>query len=219
MFGGEDKITPCRAGVRRHDSRRERVPLIARCPENLRNDSRFQQRLAPIDITPNTPMRTTDMSPVLTRLFSELVDGASDPTGAFILNSRDVGLLRSLEKLSADDASRSVNDGATIAAHAQHVRYGLSLMNRWANEGGNPFADAKWDEAWKTFDVDATEWENIRNGLREETHCWLQALSAPRDVTDAELAGMVASIAHLAYHLGAIRQIDKHARGPKEGTF
>ena len=164
-------------------------------------------------------MRTTDISPVLTRLFSELVDGASDPTGAFILNSLDVGLLRSLDKLSADDASRSVNDGATIAAHAQHLRYGLSLMNRWANEGGNPFADANWDEAWKTFDVDATEWENIRNGLREEAHCWLQALSPPRDVTDVELAGMVASIAHLAYHLGAIRQIDRHSRGPKEGTF
>ena len=95
-------------------------------------------------------MRLTDMSAVLTRLFSELVDGTSAPTGAFILNSGDVGLLQSLEKLSADDASRSVNDGATIAAHAQHVRYGLSLMNRWATEGGNPFADAKWDEAWTT---------------------------------------------------------------------
>ncbi len=109
-------------------------------------------------MTSNTPMRTTDLSPVLTRLFSELVDGANDPTGGFILNSRDVGLLRSLDKLSAADASRSVNGGATIAAHAQHVRFGLSLMNRWANEGGNPFADAKWDEAWKTSGVDTTGW-------------------------------------------------------------
>jgi hypothetical protein len=33
------------------------------------------------------------------------------------------------------------------------------------------------------------------------------------------LTGMIASIAHLAYHLGAIRQINKDARGPKEGTF
>jgi hypothetical protein len=164
-------------------------------------------------------MRTTDLSPVLTRLFSELVDGASDPTGAFVLNSKDVGLLRSLDTLSADDASRSVNDGATIAAHAQHLRYGLSLMNRWATDGGNPFADAKWDEAWKTVDVDATEWEQIRDGLREEAHRWLQALGPPRDVAPVELAGMVASIAHLAYHLGAIRQINKQARGPKEGTF
>ena len=167
----------------------------------------------------NTPMRTTDLSPVLTRLFSELVDGASDPAGAFILNSRDVGLLRSLDALSADDASGSVNGGATIAAHTQHLRYGLSLMNRWANEGGNPFADAKWDEAWKVVDVDATEWEHIRNGLREETHRWLQALRSSRDVTDVELAGMVGSIAHLAYHLGAIRQINQRTRGPKEGTF
>ena len=70
-----------------------------------------------------------------------------------MLNSGDVGLLRSLEKLSAVDASRAVNGGATIAAHAQHVRYGLSLMNRWAAEGGNPFADAKWDEAWRTSGV------------------------------------------------------------------
>jgi hypothetical protein len=162
-------------------------------------------------------MRATDISPVLTRLFSELVDGARDPAGAFILNSRDVGLLRSLDEVSADEASRSVNDGATIAAHAQHVRFGLSLMNRWANEGGNPFENAQWDEAWKTSDVDATEWADIRNGLREEAHRWLQALRSPRDVTDVELAGMVASIAHLAYHLGAIRQIDKHTRGPKEG--
>ena len=170
-------------------------------------------------MTSNTPMRTTDLSPVLTRLFSELVDGANDPTGGFILNSRDVGLLRSLDTLSAADASRSVNDGATIAAHAQHVRFGLSLMNRWANAGGNPFADAKWDEAWKTSDVDTTGWKQIRNGLREEAHRWLQTLGSPREVTGVELTGMVASIAHLAYHLGAIRQIDKAARGPKEGTF
>jgi hypothetical protein len=30
---------------------------------------------------------------------------------------------------------------------------------------------------------------------------------------------MIGSIAHLAYHLGAIRQIAKAARGPREGTF
>ena len=167
----------------------------------------------------DTLMRTTETSPVLERLFSEMIDGANDQAGAFILNSGDVGLLRSLDKISSADASRSVNDGATIAAHAQHVRYGLSLMNRWAYEGGNPFANAKWDEAWTISGVDATEWEEIRNGLRDETHRWRQILSSPRDVTGLELGGMIASIAHLAYHLGAIRQIDRHTRGPKEGAF
>jgi len=162
---------------------------------------------------------TTEISRALSRLFSELVNGTSDRGNAFILNTGDVGLLRSLEKLSAADASTSADDGATIAAHAQHVRYGLSLMNRWAREGGNPFADAKWDEAWKVSAVDAAGWDEIRTGLRDETERWLEMLHTPRECSGIELTGMVSSVAHLAYHLGAIRQISKTVRGPKEGTF
>jgi hypothetical protein len=164
-------------------------------------------------------MRTTEASPALSRLFSELVDGAAAGGEAFILNSGDAGLLRSRDTLTAAAASRSANGGATIAAHAQHVRYGLSLMNRWAAEGGNPFADAKWDEAWKTSAVDDAAWTEIRAGLRDETHRWLKVLGGVRDVAEVEFTGMIASVAHLAYHLGAIRQISKDTRGPTEGTF
>jgi len=164
-------------------------------------------------------MNTTDSSPALRRLFSELVDGANNPKGAYILNTGDVGLLRSLDAISPADASRSTNGGATIAAHAEHLRFGLSLMNQWISEGGNPFANAKWDEAWKVSAVDAAQWDAIKSGLGNESHRWLQALSTPRDVNDVEFTGLVSSIAHLAYHVGAIRQISKSARGPKEGTF
>ena len=164
-------------------------------------------------------MRTTATAGVLARLFSELIDGTSGKDGGFVLNTGDVGLLRSLEALPAGDASRSVDGGATIAAHAQHLRYGLSLMNRWAADGGNPFADATWDEAWKVSAVNANEWQQIRNGLRDEATRWREALSAEREVSELELTGIVASVAHLAYHLGAMRQIGKAARGPREGTF
>jgi hypothetical protein len=163
-------------------------------------------------------MNTTDIAPALTRLFSELVNGTSGHDG-YVLNSGDIGLLKSLEKLSAAEASRSANDGATIAAHAQHLRYGLSLMNRWAVEGGNPFADAKWDEAWKMSGVDEPAWKEIREGLGAETRSWLTALDAPREVNTVELTGFISSIGHLAYHLGAIRQITKEGRGPRQGTF
>lgn len=164
-------------------------------------------------------MRTTEVSPVLARLFSELVDGTVPGGGAFILNSGDAGLLQSLDKISATDASRDVNEGATIAAHVQHLRFGLSLMNQWAREGGNPFANAKWDEAWKISTVDDGAWDEIRTGLRDEAQHWKRILSSPREVAEVELAGMAASIAHFAYHLGAIRQINKATRGPREGTF
>src|SRR4029453_14959141 len=139
-------------------------------------------------------MNTTDVTRALTRLFSELVDGADGGTGAFVLNTGDGGLLRSLDMLSAAEASRSVNGGATIAAHAQHLRYGLSLMNRWATAGGDPFADATWEAAWKTVGVDAPGWKEIRNGLREEAARWLTVLGTPRDVSEIELTGMIASI-------------------------
>jgi hypothetical protein len=164
-------------------------------------------------------MHTSDTSPALRRLFSELINGANSPQGGFILNKGDIGLLKSLAHLSAADASRSVNDGATIAAHAQHVRYGLSLMNQWVTAGGNPFANAKWDEAWKISSVDTAAWQEIQDGLRDEAERWQKVLSTPREVSDVEFTGMMSSIAHLAYHVGAIRQINKDARGPKEGTF
>jgi hypothetical protein len=164
-------------------------------------------------------IHTNDSSASLARLFAELIDGAEEGGDAFVLNSGDRGLMRSLDLLSADEASNAVNGGATIAAHARHLQYGLSLMNRWADEGGNPFADATWDEAWKTSRVDDRSWSEIRSGLRAEASRWLSALGTPREVEPVMFTGMLASIAHLAYHLGAIRQIAKATRGPREGTF
>jgi len=163
-------------------------------------------------------MHTTDIATALSRVFSELTDGPRHKLGV-VLNTGDGGLLRSLDKLSAGEASDAVHGGATIAAHAQHVRYALSLMSRWAAEGGNPFADATWDAAWRISTVTDAEWQEIRDGLRGETQRWQKVLHAPREVTKIELTGLIGSVAHLAYHLGAIRQIAKGARGPREGTF
>ena len=164
-------------------------------------------------------MHIAEISPLVSRLFAELVNGVTSSRGGFILNTGDIGLLRSLDKISAAEASRSANDGATIAAHAQHLRYGLSLMNRWVSEGGNPFADAKWDDAWKVAAVDGAEWDEIRQGLRDEAERWLEGLQSRQEATPLELKGMISSVGHLAYHLGAMRQIAKDARGPREGTF
>ena len=163
-------------------------------------------------------MRTDDITKTLTRVLMELTDGPN-PKGGVVLNTGDIGLLPTLDKLSAADASQAVNGGATIAAHTQHLRYGLSLMNEWGQNGGNPFGNAKWDAAWQVSTVNDADWQEIRNGLRHEVTRWREILNAPREASTIELMGMVGSLAHLAYHLGAIRQIHRSARGPKEGTF
>lgn len=164
-------------------------------------------------------MRTDETARSLSHLFSELVDGVTSRRGGFMLNTGDIGMARSLDQLSAAEASHSTNGGATIAAHTQHIRYGLSLMNDWAANGGNPFANAKWDEAWKVTTVTEAQWAEIRDGFTGEARRWVDVLKSPRDVDGVGFSGLVASIAHLAYHLGAIRQIGKSARGPREGTF
>jgi len=162
-------------------------------------------------------MNTASFTPVLAKIFAEITTG-TPRTGGFVLNGGDVGLLASLDQLSAADASRSSHAGATIAAHAEHLRFGLALLNRWAKEGGNPFAGAKWFEAWKVATVDQARWKAIRDGLRKEVDAWTLALRTPREVEEIELSGIFGSVAHLAYHLGAIRQISAGARGPKDET-
>jgi hypothetical protein len=160
-------------------------------------------------------MNTGDMAGTLGALFAELIDGAPS-TGGYMLNGGDQGLLRALDNLSAAAASKLTPTGASIAAHVDHVRYGLSLMNRWSG-GDNPFNDADWGASWKRTTVSDAEWRKLRSDIRAEASRWMTALRTPRNVQEAELNGMVGSIAHLAYHLGAIRQIDSSLRGPAEG--
>ena len=94
---------------------------------------------------------TRPLVPMLTTLLAELTDGPP-PEAAYILNRDDIGLLRSLDKLTASDASVGVHGGATIAAHVDHLRYGLSLMNRWS-AGEQPFEAADWAASWRTTTV------------------------------------------------------------------
>jgi hypothetical protein len=132
-----------------------------------------------------------------------------------MLNAGDLGMLRSLGKISAAAASALTSTGSSIAAHADHIRYGLSLLNRWS-AGDHPFTDADWTSSWKKTSVDEHGWTQLRAELRTQASRWLTALQTPRQVQQTELNDMIGSIAHAAYHLGAIRQINSGLVGPVE---
>jgi hypothetical protein len=151
----------------------------------------------------------------MSQLFSELVDGPP-PGDAYMLNPGDAGLLRSLDRISAAAASRPASaGGASIAAHVDHICYGLELLNRWSDGDPNPWATADWAASWTHGTVDDKAWDALRSRLADAARRWQQALKQPRDLSDVELNGVIGSTAHLAYHLGAIRQIDASAQGPK----
>jgi hypothetical protein len=157
-------------------------------------------------------MNTSDITVTLSTLFDELLNGPA-AQDAYMLNAGDRGLVRSIDALTAADASEIVSGGSSIAAHVDHLRYGLSLMNRWST-GENPFSDADWAASWRKTTVSEPEWQQLRRSLRGEAERWLQSLATPKDVSTTELSAIVGSIAHLAYHLGAIRQMNRSARGP-----
>jgi hypothetical protein len=146
-------------------------------------------------------------------VLDELIDGAAADAG-WVLNPGDAGIFGSLEKLSAEHASAvPPGGGASVAAHVDHLRYGLHLLNRWS-QGEDPFKDADYSASWRRITVSKDEWTSRREQLRREAYAWRAALQHPPGATDIDLTIIVASIAHFAYHLGAIRQIDRSSRGP-----
>jgi hypothetical protein len=162
-------------------------------------------------------MAASSVHDALSTVLNELLDGSANDSG-WVLNPKDPGLLRSLANLTAEDASAVPGGGrSSIAAHVDHLRYGLSLLNRWT-EVENPFSDADYSASWKRVTVSEPEWVSLRSNLQSEARRWQSAVREPRELTDDQLKGYLASAAHLAYHLGAIRQMSAAARGPRETT-
>ncbi len=159
-------------------------------------------------------MSTEPFAKVLPGIFRELAHGSPDPCAhTFVLNQGDLGLFASLDRLSASAAS-ATHGGPSIAAHVDHLRYGLSLLNRWADGVPPPWPDMDWTVSWRRTVVSDVEWQALRDELRREANRWAEALSTPRELSDVEAGWLAGSVSHLAYHLGAIRQIDRASRGP-----
>ena len=143
----------------------------------------------------------------LSKLLVEIFNGPPSDE-AYILNPGDPGLLRQLESIDASTASsRPMPGKTTIAAHVAHVHYGLTLLNRWAAGEVNPWADADWNASWKHTSVTDDKWRALCDSFRHEAQTWRHAVMMRTEWDDTAAAGALASAAHTAYHLGAIRQI------------
>jgi hypothetical protein len=143
----------------------------------------------------------------LSKLLTEIFDG---PPGneAYMLNQGDPGLLRQLESVTASAASwRPMPGKTTIASHVDHVHYGFTLLNRWAGGEENAWADADWNASWQRTKVTDEEWRALRDRLRREAEAWQNVVRTRTEWDDITAAGALSSVAHTAYHVGAIRQI------------
>ncbi len=151
----------------------------------------------------------------LRALVTEIGDGPPDPRSTWIVsNQPGSGFLGTLDRLDAAAASHVPPGCAhSIAAHAGHIAFVLDLFVR-AARGENVYAGAKWAESWRIGSVDENSWRDLRSRLRDLHRLALEALAkGPPAIDQAIITGGVALPAHLAFHLGAVRQLAAIARG------
>jgi hypothetical protein len=156
-----------------------------------------------MDSIPNEAFRK-----VLLELFSEAYDGPNHAYTWFIDNAPKSGLLGTLEDISSEEASRTFSDnGSTIAAHTEHIRWSLALGNAYMR-GEQP--KSSWSESWLVKTVSETEWNTLRSNLRTEYEAFRVGIEKQKDFSDEQiLTGAFGAVAHAAYHLGSIRQMKK----------
>ncbi|MGI2326705.1 hypothetical protein [Planococcus sp. YIM B11945] len=123
----------------------------------------------------------------------------------FTNNQPNAGIFGAMEGINVKQASISIY-GSTLAAHIDHVRYHLWGTNELLKSGVFPEMD--WEESWKIASVDEVKWSQIQEELRNEYARLLKAFDNIQwtEYLANEISG---SIAHSAYHLGAIRQMLK----------
>ena len=121
------------------------------------------------------------------------------------------GWAPTLAGLDAATASRPVAPGgSSIAAHTAHAAAYLEAFEATLEGQGRHTAGP---ETFQPAVVDETAWSRSRERLFTAATRVGQCLrDAPRWRAE-QVRGAVANLAHLAYHLGAVRQMQRVARG------
>jgi hypothetical protein len=132
----------------------------------------------------------------------EAVEGPSGPSTYFIDNRPDAGLLGALGSIDAAGASRIWGD-TTIAAHAHHIAFAMA-DSAAIIEGNHTPPD--WKESWRVTAVDETAWKELVARVGREYQRLRRAIESRGSWGGEAFSDAVGSIAHVAYHLGAIRQ-------------
>lgn len=114
----------------------------------------------------------------------------------------EVGLLTTLSGIRADEATRLLA-GTCIAGHAYHVAFGLDAATAWIR---GDHAPRNWEESWQVGPLDEASWSLLQQRLRKGYETLRQAIEAHGGDSTEALGGAIGAVAHVAYHLGAIRQ-------------
>jgi hypothetical protein len=137
----------------------------------------------------------------LIAVIREAFEGAGG-SSYFTDHGADAGWFGTLGKSSAVEASRVIG-GTSIAAHVHHIIFSLEASSAWI---AGDRSRRNWADSWRVSEVDEAAWARMRTELRSGYENLCRAVEAGATSSEDAVGGAVAAIAHVAYHLGAVRQ-------------
>ncbi len=142
----------------------------------------------------------------------EAVEGGLPGHGTAFLDGTNAdgsgnhGLLATLANLTAAQASDPTALGQSAAAHAAHLAFHMEVVLRWEADERGPF---DWKGSFGSGQVGEAEWQALQARV-EAAYQALRGWANSRPDWPQEAAGALAgALAHVAYHLGSLRQVVK----------
>lgn len=154
------------------------------------------------------PEQPTFLIPQLRGVLKEAFEGGQGSWTYFIDNRPGTGMLGTLDAVSAAQASQPSGAGdSTIAAHLHHVCFALNEASSFIRGDHSP---RDWSASWKVKTVDEAAWADLKARARREYEELMLAVASDALTSEMAFGGTIGVIAHMAYHLGAIRQKAAH---------
>lgn len=137
-------------------------------------------------------------------LLRETFEGSPEGQPSAYLD-RGVGIFATLGEITHEAASFEFH-GTTIAAQTEHAKFYLDRLCEFIN---GRTEEVNWDASWLIETVNDTEWNALRETVRNSYENALTCVAGVADWDGRRVGMAMGMIAHTAYHLGAIRQISK----------
>ncbi len=118
--------------------------------------------------------------------------------------NRGSGFFPSLDNLDHLSASKQLTGQTTIAAHIKHSCIHLTAIISLIR--GKP-ERVDWPSTWLGATVTQQEWQTSLENMKSAYQELVSVFDEGINWGHKEVAAAMAALAHLAYHLGAIRQI------------
>lgn len=148
-------------------------------------------------------MTTSDFTGNLFQLLKEFFESPPS-TGAACLDQK-TGLFDTLNALSAEQASKRVQDAPSIASHCEHVCFYNDLL--MGDLQGKIVGKVDWKQTWAKQTVNDGEWQTLNLTLKKQYQDLMEMLESFESWNEDRVGNPMAILAHTAYHLGAIRQL------------